>query len=187
MYVRNWIPHTLIPKILKKWYYIASSGKIRYTGYRIPVVAILDCFQSTGGGGHPNLFAIFFILIISISITMPNFKNLTPTAQFYLYIAYSSLLLGMTYIRIASKGSLHCLLFWITHRIYIIKIFPTIFYHVFEWQNSHSQNITWRIQAYSAFPLGLISYSHECNNINGNALLTKAMLYNYDQKQSRAF
>ena len=41
-------------------------------------------------GGHPNLFAMFFRNLISIPITMPNFKNLSPSARFNLYMAYSS-------------------------------------------------------------------------------------------------
>ena len=41
-------------------------------------------------GGYPNLFAVVFRNLISIPITVPNFKNLSPSARFYRYMAYSS-------------------------------------------------------------------------------------------------
>ena len=41
-------------------------------------------------GGHANLFAMVFENLVPIPITMPNFKNLSLSARFHLYMAYSS-------------------------------------------------------------------------------------------------
>ena len=50
----------------------------------------IGLFSIRPPGAHPNLFAMVFRNLLSIPITIPNFKNLSPSARFDLYMAYSS-------------------------------------------------------------------------------------------------
>ena len=50
----------------------------------------IGLFSMRPPGAHPNLFAMVFRNLAPIPITIPNFKNLSPSARFDLYVAYSS-------------------------------------------------------------------------------------------------
>ena len=75
-----------------------KGGVTRDSSHKISSYMRFSC--SSGGhiglfvirppGGYLNLFAIVFGNFIPIPITIPNFKNLSPSARFYLYMAYSS-------------------------------------------------------------------------------------------------
>ena len=68
-----------------------SSGKISwYMRFSCSSGCHIGLFSIRSPGAHPNLFAMVFRILLSIPITIPNFKNLSPSARFDLYMAYSS-------------------------------------------------------------------------------------------------
>ena len=79
-------------KTYKKWYYIIFyfKNELRYSVFMVILAAILSLSSRVHQRSRPILFAIDFENTMPIPNTMPNFKNLSPSARLFQILGYSS-------------------------------------------------------------------------------------------------